>query len=89
MGAGGGAKLVAVFLSSSILIEMQIEYLLSELMAGLQTAKVSLMCAIQFSKVSVRKKNHQNTQNTKKVNLIICGIGNTKVHFYRKIKCDL
>lgn len=79
---------MAVFLSFSILIEMQIEYLLSELMAGLQTAKVSLMCAIQFSKVSVRKKN-KHTQNTKKVDLIICGIGNTKVHFYRKIKCDL
>lgn len=42
--------------SSSILIEVQIGYLLAELMAGLQTEEVSLKCAIRVSKVSLRKK---------------------------------
>lgn len=57
LGARGGAKLAAVFLSFSISIEMQIGYSLPELVAGIQRDDVSLMCAIHVSKVSVRKKN--------------------------------
>lgn len=64
--------------SSSILIEVQIGYLLAELMAGLQTEEVSLMCV---SKVSLRKKNV-------KVDLTVSGSGNMKMNFYRKLQCS-
>lgn len=66
---------MAVFLSLSVLIEMQIGYLLFEPMVSKQTK-----CRVcQFSKVSVRKKPTN-------LDLIIYGMGNSQVHFYRKRK---
>lgn len=66
---------MAVSLSFSVLIEMQIGCLLFEPMVSKQTK--CRLC--QFSKISVRK-------NPTNLDLIIYGIGNRKVHFYRKRK---
>lgn len=62
LGAEGGTKLVEVFFSFSVLMEMEIGHLLSELISALQTHKVPLMGGFPVFRSITKKENSNKTR---------------------------